>query len=159
MLHSETKISLFCLLLFAFICCTTRCHSLSFVITRCITRWCLFHHPLLFVVIRCQSLSFVVTRCYSLYHSLSLVVIRCTTCCHSLSLVVPLLVIRCHSLSHRCQSMYTVFLKKDRVITTFSFEKRIIFTLVQNSFKIKDIINPNNCLLKTDNFSVKSTSD
>ena len=33
----------------------TRCHSLSFVVTRCTTR--------------CHSLSFVVTRCHSMYHS------------------------------------------------------------------------------------------
>ena len=49
-----------------FICCTTCCHSLSFVVTRC--------HSLSLVVplfvIRCHSLSFVV----------SLV----CTCCHSL---------------------------------------------------------------------------
>ena len=49
----------------------TRCHSLSFTVTR---------------TTRCHSLSLVVIRCHSLYHSLSLVVIRC----HSLSLNVPL---------------------------------------------------------------------
>ena len=59
----------------------TRCHSLSFVVTRCTTRC----HSLSFVVTRCttrcHSLSFVVTchSLYSLYHSLSLVVTRCTT--------------------------------------------------------------------------------
>ena len=36
----------------------TRCHSFSFVVTRCTTR--------------CHSLSLVVIRCHSLYHSLSL---------------------------------------------------------------------------------------
>ena len=58
----------------------TRCHSLSFIVTRCTTR--------------CHSLSLVVpfvvsgctTRCHLLYHSLLLVVIRC----HSLSLDEPL---------------------------------------------------------------------
>ena len=104
---------------FAFILCTTRCHSLyhslSFVLTRC--------HSLSFIVTHSHSLSLVVllvvTRCHSLYHSLSFVVIRshslslviihchsfsfvvtrCTTRCHSLPFAVPLVVTRCHSLS------------------------------------------------------------
>ena len=59
----------------------TRCHSLSFVVTRCTTR--------------CHSLSFVVTRCTTRCHSLSLVVPLVVTRCHSLSLVVPLVVTRC----------------------------------------------------------------
>ena len=41
------------------------------------------------MVTRCHSLSFVVTR-HSLYHSLPFVVTRCNTRCHSLSLDVPL---------------------------------------------------------------------
>ena len=65
--------------------CTTRCHSLSLVVT------------LSFVVTRCHWLSFVVTccttRCHLLYHLFSFIVTRC----HSLSLVVPLVVTRCHS--------------------------------------------------------------
>ena len=60
---------------FAFICCTTRCHSL--------------YHSLSLTVTRCHSLSLVVTRfttrCPSLYYSLSftapLVVTRCTLVC------------------------------------------------------------------------------
>ena len=75
----------------------TRCHSLSFVVTRCTTR--------------CHSLSFVVplvvthctTRCHSLYHSLPLLVTRCTTRCHSLSFVVT----RCHSLYHSLSLVVT----------------------------------------------------
>ena len=43
----------------------TRCHSLSFVVTR--------------FTISCHSLSLVVIRCHSLYHLLSPVVTRCTT--------------------------------------------------------------------------------
>ena len=42
------------------------------------------------MVTRCHSLSFVVTRCTTRCHSLSFVVTRCTTRCHSLSLDVPL---------------------------------------------------------------------
>ena len=52
------------------------------------------------MVTRCHQLSFVVTRCYSLNHSLSLVVRLVVIRCHSLSLVVPLAVTRCHSLYH-----------------------------------------------------------
>ena len=57
----------------------TRCHSLSFVVTRC--HW-LYHSLLLvlpLVVIRSQSLSCVVTRCTTCCYSLSLVVIRFNT--------------------------------------------------------------------------------
>ena len=50
-------------------------------------------------VTRCHSLSFPVTRCQSLSLAVSLVVIRRSTRCHSLSLVVPLVITRCHSLS------------------------------------------------------------
>ena len=54
---------------FAFIRCTTRCHS--------------WYYPLSLVVIccttRCHLLSLVVILCHSLYHSLSLVVTWCTT--------------------------------------------------------------------------------
>ena len=81
-------ISLFYLLPFVFICCTTRCHSL----------------PL--IVICCQSLSFVVpfavtrctTRCHSLQHSLSLVTPLIVICCHSLHHSWSFFVTRCHSL-------------------------------------------------------------
>ena len=56
-----------------------RCHSYSFVVTRCHS----LYHLLSFVVTRCHllyhSLSLVVIRCHSLYHSLSLVVTRCTS--------------------------------------------------------------------------------
>ena len=47
----------------------TRCHSLSFVVTRCTTRCHLLHH----------SLSFVITRCITHCHSLSFVVTQCTS--------------------------------------------------------------------------------
>ena len=65
---------------FAFICCTTRCHSLN--------------HSLSLVVPLVVLL--VATRFHSLYHSLSLAV----TCFHSLSLVVPLVVTRCTARCH-----------------------------------------------------------
>ena len=42
------------------------------------------------ITTRCHSLSLVVSRCHSLYHSFSIVVTHCTTLCHSLSLDVPL---------------------------------------------------------------------
>ena len=58
----------------------TRCHSLSFFVTRCHS----LYHLLSLVVTRCHSLSIV-------YHLLSFVVTRC----HSLSLIA----IRFHSLS------------------------------------------------------------
>ena len=64
--HSETKITPFCLLLFAFIRFHFLYHSLSFVVTRC------------------------TTYCHSLYHSLLFVVTRCTTHRHLLSIDVPL---------------------------------------------------------------------
>ena len=76
-------------LLFAFIRCTTRCHSLSFAVALC------------------HSLSFIVTLCYPLYHSLSRVILFAATRCHSLydssfvvtrhslPLVVPFIVARC----------------------------------------------------------------
>ena len=86
--HSETKIALFYLFLFAFIRFHLLYHSLSFVITHCINR--------------CHSLSFVVTRCYLLYHSLSLFVILCITHWNPLSFVIPLVVTRCTT----CLSFY-----------------------------------------------------
>ena len=62
----------------------TRCHSLSFVVTR--------YHLLSLVVplvfTRCHSLSFTVTRCHSLSVVIPLVVPLAFTRCHSLSLVV-----------------------------------------------------------------------
>ena len=60
---------------FIFICCTTRC------ITRC--------HSLSFAVTRCHS-SIVVPLVVTRYHSLSLVVPLVVTCCHFLSLDVLL---------------------------------------------------------------------
>ena len=60
-------ITLFYLLSFVFICCTTPSHSLSLVVIRC--------HSLAFVVTRTTSChllyhsSFFVTRCHSMYHS------------------------------------------------------------------------------------------
>ena len=73
--------SLFSLLslLFVFICCTIRCHPLSFVVSLDFTRC----HSLPLVVIFCHLLSLIftlcTTRCHFLYHSLSLVLTRCTT--------------------------------------------------------------------------------
>ena len=100
--HSEAKITLFYLFLFAFIrfhpllfvitCWITGCHwlslSISLVVSLVVTR-CLF------VVARWHSLSFVVNRCHSLYHTLPLVVPHVVTCWHSLLFIVT----RCHSLS------------------------------------------------------------
>ena len=57
-------------------------HSLSFLVTCCIT--CC--HSFSFVVTRCSSLSIVLICC----PSLSLVAIRYTAGCHSLSLDIPL---------------------------------------------------------------------
>ena len=89
-------------LLFAFIRCTTRCHSC--------------YHSLSFVVIRCHSLSLVVP----------LVVTRCTTRCHSLSFVVPLVVIGCRSLSFRCHLFYhSLSLFVTRCTTRLAFYKRL----------------------------------
>ena len=95
----KLKITLFYFLSFVFICCTTPCHWLPFIIA--------CYHSLSFAVTRCHSLSpnlsfvrchllsCVVTRCHLLYHSLLFVATRC----HSLSFNVPLIVIRYHSLS------------------------------------------------------------
>ena len=60
--HSEPKITLFYLLSFVFVRCTTRCHSL-FVVTRCPTRCHSLYHSLSFAV-TCYT-----TRCNSMYHS------------------------------------------------------------------------------------------
>ena len=85
--HYETKITFF-YLIFAFIRFHLLYHSLSFIITRFITRCQSLYHSLplavTLVVTPCHSLyhslSVVVIRCYSLYHLLSLVVTQCTTC-------------------------------------------------------------------------------
>ena len=77
--YSETKITLFYLLSFAFI------------------RFHLLHH----------SSSFVVILYHLLYHSLSLVVIRCHSLYLSLSLVVIRYTIRCHSLCHSLPPVFT----------------------------------------------------
>ena len=74
----ELKINLVYLLSFAFIRCTTSCHSLSLL------------------VICFYLLSFVVTRCHWLPLVVPLVVIRCHSLCHSMSFVVT----RCHSMYH-----------------------------------------------------------
>ena len=84
---------------------TTRCHSLSFVVTHC--------HLLSLVVI-------LITRCHS-FHLLSLVVPLAVGRCYSLSLAVPLAVIRCHSLYH---SLSFVALVVTRCINRLSFYKR-----------------------------------
>ena len=76
------KITLFYLLSFAFLRFITRCHSLSPIIIFCyLLSFCyLLYHSLSLVVTCC------ITRCHSLYHSMSFVVTRC----HSMSLDVPL---------------------------------------------------------------------
>ena len=78
--------------------CATRCHPLSFVISRCIIRCHLLYHSLYqslyyslwFFVARCHSLSFVVTRCTTRCRSLSFVVTRYHSLYYSLSRDVPL---------------------------------------------------------------------
>ena len=114
--HSETKITLFYLHLFAFIHFHLCYHSLSFFITHFIiiiyfiiiiiiiySHNGSFYHSFSFVeslvVICCHSLSLVVFHCTTRYHSLSLVATRCTIRCHSLSLDVPLV---CLFINDRC---------------------------------------------------------
>ena len=132
--HEETKYYSFTCshsLLFIFIRCTTRCHSLSFVITPCIT-----------LVTRCYSLSFFVTRC----HSLSLVVTRCHSMYHSLSFYKRLFIFHLHfsnqivlhlksinqesllslkSLNKHCiqyfEKIYSVFLRKSVLLVNLDF--------------------------------------
>ena len=81
--------SLFYLLLFVLICCTTPYHKLSLIVICCHSLFSIYHW-LPFIVVRCT------TRCHSLYHSLSfvvpLVVIRCYSLYHSLSLDASLYV-------------------------------------------------------------------
>ena len=97
--HSETKITLFYLFLFAFIWFYLLYNSLLSAVIRYHS---LYYYSLSLIV------SLVVIRC----HSLSLVVTRCTTRSHSLSFVEPLAAVRCHSLSlvvtpctNRCYSL------------------------------------------------------
>ena len=75
---------------FAFIRCTTHCHSL--------------YRSLSLVVIHCHSLSLIVTRCTTRCttrrHSLSFVVSLAAIRCYSVPLVIPLVVTRCHSMYH-----------------------------------------------------------
>ena len=87
------KITLFYLLSFAFLRFITRCHSLSLIVIFCylllfvVIRCHLLYHSLSLVVTCCitpchslyHSMSFFVSRCHSLYHSLSFDVTRCTT--------------------------------------------------------------------------------
>ena len=98
--RSETKITLFYVFLFAFICFHLLYHLLSSVFIR----YHSLYHSLSLVV------SLVVSGCHSLYHSLSFIV----TCCHSLSLAVPLVATRCHSLSLNIPLVYLLI--KDRQI-------------------------------------------
>ena len=103
--HSEAKITLFYLFLFAFIhfhllyhslssvviCYHLLNHCLSLVVTRYITCCITRCHSL---PICCRSLTFVVIRCQSLSLVVPYVVTRCTTRCYSLAFVV----IHSHSL-------------------------------------------------------------
>ena len=75
-----------------------------------------YYFVLSLVVIRCHSLSFFVTCCttrwHSLYHSLLFVVALDVIRCHSFSFVVPLVVIHCQSLSSdvtRCTTRLSVY--------------------------------------------------
>ena len=76
----------------------TCCHSLPFVVTLCnsfslfVTCCTTCCHSLY------HLLSFLATRCTTRYHSLSFVVTRCTTCCHSLYHSLSFVVTRCHSM-------------------------------------------------------------
>ena len=98
----KLKATLFHLLSFNSIRCTTACHSL----------------PL--TIICYQSLSFAAsrftTRCHSLHHSLSLVVPLAAVCCHSFSFAFTCSTTRYHLMNH---SMYT---------TRLSFYKRSFYT-------------------------------
>ena len=123
--HSEPKITLFYLLSFALIRCTTRCYLLSFVITRCITRC---HSS--FVVTRCHLLSLIITGCHSLSLVGPLVVIPCTTRCHSLALVVPLVVTRCTT---RVSFYKRSFLLRSINITILNFLEKISIDILIHS--------------------------
>ena len=106
------KVTLLYLLSFVFIHFITRSHlvslivifyySLSFVVARChsfVTRC----HPLSFIVTRCP------TRCHSLYYSLSFVLPLIVICYHSLLFVVTRYTSRCHSLYCSSVFLYTIF--------------------------------------------------
>ena len=110
--HSEPKITLFYLLSFVFIRCTTRCYLLSFVITRCITR--------------CHLLSLIITGCHSLSFVGPLVVIPCTTRCHSFSLVVT----RCTT---RVSFYKRSFLLRSINITILNFLEKISIGILIHS--------------------------
>ena len=72
----KLEITLFYLLSFVFICCTTPCLSLTLIVICC-------HSSSL-------DLSLVVICCHSLSLVVLLIVIRCTTRCHSLYHSLPL---------------------------------------------------------------------
>ena len=103
-----------------FIGCTTavtRCHSLQFVVTRCIT--CCHSFSLVApIVIRCHSLPLVVPLIVILCHSFSLVrfvAIRCHSLYHSLSLDVPLV---CLFINNSFNAIYfVIFLNRTTVIS------------------------------------------
>ena len=65
---------LYKLLSFDVIRCSTRCYSLSLIVTRYLLS--LIGIP---CTLRCHSLSLVVISCHQLYHQLSLVLTRCST--------------------------------------------------------------------------------
>ena len=104
--HSEAKITLFYLFLFAFIVFHLLHHSSSvFICYRQLNHWLsliahchsFYHslfHSLSLVTIGCRSLIFVVIRCQSLSLVVPYVVFPCTAHCRSLAFVV----IRSHSL-------------------------------------------------------------
>ena len=143
--HSETKITIFYLLSFAFICFHLLYHSLSFVAILCHS----LYHLLSLVVIRWHSLSFVVarctSRCRSLYHS-SFV----DTCCYSLSFVVPFvvpLVVTWCTTRHRLTSHMKITKIKELFFLTIltgkncftQFSRRIYWNTKLAAFDLFDI--------------------
>ena len=102
---------------FVAICCSSRCHSLSLVVSLFIT----CYHSLSLVIIRYHSLSLVVTH----YQMLSLVVPLVVTNSHLLSLDV----IRCPSLSLDVPLVY-LFINDHLRATGFVIHITISFTIL-----------------------------
>ena len=102
---------------FVVICCSSRCHSLSHVVSLFIT----CYHSLSLVIIRYHSLSLVVTH----YQMLSLVVPLVVTNSHLLSLDV----IRCPSLSLDVPLVY-LFINDHLRATGFVIHITISFTIL-----------------------------
>ena len=112
--------------------CTTRCHSLSLVVTGC------------------HSLSLVVPPVVTLCHSLSLAVTRCTTCCHSLPLAVSLVATRCIT---RCTTRLSFYKRSKNTnheteslnvmnVATVLEEKIVLFTASTKILEREKSISP-----------------